>query len=337
MQPAIDTKLEKYVDDYLKQMATKITKINEESQLNLKQKIESLPLEKQADKDVVQKITASHIPQVRLLPGTPRWDDFTSTIKSIQTRKTICMSIDIEAWEKNPNIVTELGISIWDPRTETGIYPLSEPQFENHHIIIDQALHLRNTQYTPDHKYQYLMGKTKVMDLRQCQLFVQSLIDKYMVPEPQNTAENSVLQRAFVGHGFAGDAKWLRGLQIRVPEETPVFDTMKLFQSMYGATGSGLGKALRLLNIPHAYMHNAGNDAYYTLKLLLHMCDIGKRKLLNLDDIGDIQLRIEKWRSHDSPHAPPGQGNRKRSKAMVKTEFQGVEPYSTVHASSGQE
>lgn len=327
--------LNKHVDEYLKDLAMRLEKLSILSERNLKSKIEALAPEKQEDKDLIRKITSSHIPIVRTMPGTPKWTEFSDILRKIQTRDTICMSIDIEAWEKNPNIVTEVGISIWDPRTEDDVFSITGPQFENHHIIIEQTLPLRNNRYTPDHKFQYLLGKTKIMDLKHCQMFVQSLIDKYMVDhqlDETNTLPSTRYSRALVGHGFSGDLKWLQSLKIRVPE-VPVFDTMKLFQAMYGSTGSGLGKALRLMNIPHAYMHNAGNDAYYTLNLLLYMCDIGKRKSLHLDDIALIQTKIEQWRSHDSNSQTPKNGNsshKKTPKSMTKTEFQGTEAYPSI-------
>lgn len=321
-----DRELQKHIEDYLTAFGERSKLAHTESDLKLNQKIEALSPSNALDKELIQKITANHIPKVRLLPGTPSWAEFTKVLKSIQSRNTICMSIDIEAWEKNPSIVTEIGISIWDPRVEDGKYSISGPTFQNHHILIDQSLPLRNTQFMPDHKYQYLLGKSKVMDIRHCQAFIQGLIDKYMVPDP-NESQTLGYQRAFVGHGFASDLKWLKTLQLRISDDIPIFDTMKFFQSMYGSTGSGLGKALRLLQIPHAYMHNAGNDAYYTLRLLLHMCDIEKRKLLALDDIERIQNIIEGWRSHDSGNSS---GKSKRRKKLVSTEFQGVAPFSSL-------
>ena len=36
-------------------------------------------------------------------------------------------------------------------------------------------------------------------------------------------------------------------------------------------------------DIPHAFLHNAGNDAYYTLVLALRLCDPQSRALSTLD------------------------------------------------------
>lgn len=325
VSPVVNKELHKYVQDYLNDFAKQSTKINAESNRRLKEKIDALSPSAQDDKEIIQKITASHIPKVSLLPGSSKWTEFSRVLTSVQTRNVICMSIDIEAWEKNPKIITEIGISIWDPRIESGQYSISSPSFDNHHILINESLALRNTQFMPDHKHQYLMGKSKIMSMKQCQVFIQELIDEYMIPDADAPESEPGYERAFVGHGFSGDLKWLQSLNLRIPENIPVFDTMKIFQSMYGSTGSGLGKALRLLQIPHAYMHNAGNDAYYTLRLLLHMCDIEKRKLLGLDDIEKVQNTIEQWRSHDSGGNPSGSSKRRRKN--VATEFQGSVHY----------
>ncbi|CDO92711.1 unnamed protein product [Kluyveromyces dobzhanskii CBS 2104] len=325
-QPLNDPKLQKYIDDYLSTFGEKSRETQIKSDKKLREKIDSLSLQLPNDKERIQKITNSHIPKVHMVPGTPGWTKFTKVLKSVQSRNTICMSIDIEAWEKNPSIVTEIGIAIWDPRIDEGRYSISGPTFENHHILIDQSLPLRNTQFMPDHKYQYLLGRTKIMDIKHCQIFIQNLIDNYMVTNIDQSKPTGY-QRAFVGHGFSGDLKWLKTLQLRIPDDVPIFDTMKLFQSVYGSTGSGLGKALRLLQIPHSYLHNAGNDAYYTLRLLLHMCDIEKRKLLCLDDIERVQNTIENWRSHDSGGLS---GSSKRRKKLASTEFQGAAPFDSM-------
>ncbi|EDO19132.1 hypothetical protein Kpol_2000p100 [Vanderwaltozyma polyspora DSM 70294] len=271
-------------------------------------------------------------------------------IKSISLRSSILFSVDIEAFERNSKIVTEIGISIYDPRENK--YSIT-PFIRSYHLIVEESLFLRNSKIVGDHKNCFLHGESLVMPLLGCVEFIQSLINFYMLPR---TEEDKTWERAFVGHDIIGDLKWLLQMGVTIPglffddlfsknkerynstkkntnknnskgnkqdnkegkpyanpsndilnerddsrlkNKNPMkpnlgyigrsdifeFDTANIYKTCYGEIGCGLGTMLRLFNIPHSYLHNGGNDAYYTLQILMRIGDINFRKVMNLDDL----------------------------------------------------
>lgn len=279
----------------------------------------SKELKKKYD-EVVRKVQDAHVPKVYAVPGTGSFEYLEQAIRMVFSQRTICFSIDVEAFEFNTNVITEIGISVYDPRESVFS---TVPNVRNYHLIVGESLQLRNRKFVCDFKDCFILGESMVMSLVNCVEFIQSLINYYMVPV---TAEDATWNRAFVGHNVKGDLKWLGNIGVEIPRKldhaltvhkrsgkasvppnpaaTPgpttsaavaVLDTEKLYQVCFGNRGCNLGKVLRLLRLPHAFLHNAGNDAHYTLKLLLHMCDINFRRHTQLDDFTVMSDRIRGW------------------------------------------
>lgn len=258
----------------------------------------------------LRQIKDDHRPMVYANPGTTNFDYLCNSIRLMTARKTICFSLDVEAYEFDNDVVTEIGIAIYDPREN--VHSLV-PMTRNYHLIISEALPLRNKKYVCDFKDCFLLGESLVMSLHECVEFVQSLVDFYMRSQ---TPEDKSWSRAFVGHNVLGDLRWMKNLGVKIPEEEimdhslhkvnletesnktePIFilDTEKLYRFCYGNKGGNLGRLLRLFKIPHAFLHNAGNDSHYTLKLLMHMCDVNFRKQAGMDNLLEMSNKIRQW------------------------------------------
>lgn len=92
---------------------------------------------------------------------------------------------------------------------------------------------------------------------------------------------------AFVGHHIEGDIKWLKSLNIEIPDNVNTVDTHKLY-TISRSRGGTLRGVLRLLGIPHGFLHNAGNDAYFTLLAAMALCDPEVRISKGLDAFYDV-------------------------------------------------
>ena len=235
-------------------------------------------------------------------------------IRLMASQRAICFCLDIEAFETNQNVITEIGISIYDPREN--MVPSMVPITKNYHLIIEESLELRNQKWVCDYKDCYLLGESYVLSLKECVHFIQSLINYYLVPV---TEEDKTWSRAFVGHHVSGDLKWLETIGVKFPgrgyeghldhtlllAETPgdldvfILDTEQFYRKSYGEKGSSLGKILRLFEIPHAFLHNAGNDAYYTLHLFMKFCDVNFRKISGMDDVLKVMGQVKVWGERD--------------------------------------
>lgn len=311
------------VSNYLTQIKSYYSALQEESDEALAVKINALEtdwikkigkipdIKKAEEKDSIEykkelmKIKKSHSPIVYCNPKTGNFRYLSKCIDLLANRSTILFAFDIEAFEMDSNVVTEVGISIFDPRENvTGMVPITR----NFHIIVSEALSLRNKKWVCDMKECYLLGQSVVLSLNETVEFVQSLINYYMVETSDATSKS--WNRAYVGHNIDGDISWLQKIGVQIPFANKlnrtliddnkqnfkipyVLDTMKLYNYCYGSNGCSLGKILRLFGLTHAFLHNAGNDAYYTLKLLMYMCDINFRKRFGLDDLDKFQKKAQ--------------------------------------------
>lgn len=239
-----------------------------------------------------------------------RFNYIANCIKLINSNNTICFSFDIEAFEKDNKIITEIGISIYDPRDN--LHNSFNPIIRSFHLIISESLNLINKNWVCDMKQCFILGESLVMNLENCVKFIQDLINFYLVPMKDEIGDKS-WNRSFVGHNIEGDFKWLKSMNIKLPENLSyledgniidlekenkpiyVMDTFKIYKYLYSNEGGSLGKLLRLFSLPHAFLHNAGNDSYYTLKLLFFMCDINTREKARLDSFSLIQTRAKEF------------------------------------------
>jgi DNA polymerase III alpha subunit (gram-positive type) len=76
-----------------------------------------------------------------------------------------------------------------------------------------------------------------------------------------------------VFHDSASDIKFLEALKYDVTEAKSVLeivDTRDMYQhGVKASQPAGLERVLAELNIPSRYLHNAGNDAVYTMQAMI--------------------------------------------------------------------
>ncbi|CAH6722666.1 hypothetical protein CLIB1444_10S03598 [[Candida] jaroonii] len=207
-------------------------------------------------------------------------------IQNIYGKKNSLFCIDVEAWERNTKIVTEIGICIYDPSNQE----LSMvPSFHTYHIRIRENYHRKNGRFVPDHVSNFAGLNTYVMTMEDAVTFIKLLIEKYFV--------NSDNPCNLVGHDLNGDIKWFKTLGIEFPSNIIKVDTQFLM-SLSTQKQRSLSKSLALVGIPHSFLHNAGNDAYYTLVLALKLSDPQSRTIHGLDDGKNFPLDIEHEKRH---------------------------------------
>lgn len=199
---------------------------------------------------------------------------FKETLALVNDRRNVLISLDIEAFEFDTNKITEIGISIYDPSKEAHSIV---PQFTTIHILPRENLHLRNGRFVPDHKHEFLCGRSLVLSMKECTKFLESLFHHYTV-----TRKQAGMGSVIVGHDVRGDLRWLRSMNVNIPDDVPVADTQMLYKCTTGQQAS-LTKLLTVFKIPHSCMHNGANDAYFTLLLLFHLADPTFRKTFGLD------------------------------------------------------
>lgn len=96
---------------------------------------------------------------------------------------------------------------------------------------------------------------------------------------PHVTNTNSIV---LVGHDLQQDLQWMSGLGIDLVGFRNIIgqlDTKDMYQGWRDEPQPrGLGKVLAALDIPSKNLHNAGNDAYYTICAMLDIAIEEKRE-----------------------------------------------------------
>lgn len=172
------------------------------------------------------------------------------------------VSFDFEAWELGTGQLTELGISVYYP---------AKNRIECLHFVIEENLHLLNGSIMPNHRDQFQYGKSTVLPLLQ---------SHEILLEHLTSSAGPV---AVVGHGIAADLTMILDAGLpRLPlERLTQIDTQAVFlQVDRTADTSRLEHVLQHFKLPQAYLHNAGNDALYTLLVCLRIAGLDVPALL---------------------------------------------------------
>lgn len=200
--------------------------------------------------------------------------------KIVSDRSAIFLSLDLEMWERNPSRLTEIGIAIYDPSEQPPKASKSAfPVIKAGHYIVKENFSCYNGRFVPDHKCHFSYGQSLVLSTTDCRRTLEDIVEHYKAK-----ARKQGRAMMLVGHDVKGDVSLLRKNGFKF-EEFKVIDTLKLWKANPSAEFGALSKVLKYLNIPHGLLHNAGNDAYLTLQLMLCLCDPEYRKLKDLDGV----------------------------------------------------
>ncbi|TFK75817.1 hypothetical protein BDN72DRAFT_785842 [Pluteus cervinus] len=187
------------------------------------------------------------------------------------------LAIDFENWERENKLITEFGWRLiqWNEKKEV----------ETHgHWIVQEHETYRNGTYVPDRRYNYNFGASEKVTKATLRRKTHDLIAPL--------AKEGPLYLVF--HDHKQDIKYLESLEAPIdsrsiilpdPGNTPttgifVVDTTDLFAALEGEDAANnnkrsLEQVCRHLRISTENLHNAGNDAYYTLEAARSMASGG--------------------------------------------------------------
>ncbi|EKM80129.1 hypothetical protein AGABI1DRAFT_73024 [Agaricus bisporus var. burnettii JB137-S8] len=212
-------------------------------------------------------------------------------------------AIDFEAWEYEHTLITEVGYSIlrWDK--ETG-----EEIRENGHWVVQGTKQYENYRYVPGNRNNYNFGESKEILKKDLKPHIAGLINRLRKDGPLY----------LVFHDNNQDIKYMKSpainapldeLDYLLPDTSPTFglfvvDTSDLFGALMGlSTGQrrGLQKTCRMLHISTSFLHNAGNDAYYTLEAMIQMAqgenidEQREKRWPNRTAPGGLEVEMKPW------------------------------------------
>ncbi|ORX53309.1 hypothetical protein BCR36DRAFT_368972 [Piromyces finnis] len=177
---------------------------------------------------------------------------FVNKIKTVVGNDTLFMSFDTEAYEKDKTKLTELGWVIFKKNGEI---------IKQKHGIVKEYYSLRNKDNVPDNKDNCIFSSDH-----------QSLdeIEKEFVNDLK-----TVSLLFMTGYDF----------QYFNPNGKGIIEIRDVYTAFFLDSPHGLEDGLKRCNINYRCLHNAGNDAYYTMKYFLYFLDnfdISERKYQNI-------------------------------------------------------
>lgn len=182
----------------------------------------------------------------------------------------VFVCIDVEAFELDQSKITEFGIATFDSRELTGIAPSSLSELlckiETRHFIIDENKRFVNKRHVKGCPDKFQFGSSHIVPSSK----MKSILKQTFIMK-DTSAPNSDKQRCrniiFVGHELGGDINYMRKFGFRLDDRPEVIGRLDS-RVIAGAMGlpENLEKLQFALGGKPEYLHNAGNDARYTLE-----------------------------------------------------------------------
>lgn len=183
------------------------------------------------------------------------------------------LAIDCEAFEFAQNKITEIGVSVLDTRDLTGIEPGADAanwlaQIKTRHLRIKEYQKLVNKKFIKGCPDKFNFGNSEFIYLNQIRNVLTEIFNNPAgVDAPTFDKRKIVL----VGHDVKSDIDYLKNINFSPYASGRIvgsMDTLKLSGSSKSTT-VGLERLLRGLGADPINLHNAGNDAAYTLQAIV--------------------------------------------------------------------
>ncbi|GKT44033.1 good for full DBP5 activity protein 2 [Colletotrichum spaethianum] len=202
----------------------------------------------------------------------------------------VFVCIDIEVAEEHHGTVLEIGLSTLDTRDLAGV-PLGEngcnwvPFIKNRHFITDEYRHIRNRKYVKGCPELFNFGKSEYPKLCDLGDMIIATISNLSVAGQGGVADADRRFRNIVllGHDLRSDLGYLDSMGVELWSVGGVMsrtlDTKDMHQAWRQETqGRSLGLVLTDLGIQHSNLHNAGNDAAYTIQAMIGLAVAARAK-----------------------------------------------------------
>ncbi|KAF7301751.1 hypothetical protein MIND_00740700 [Mycena indigotica] len=225
---------------------------------------------------------------------------FERTRTAWNAKRGTWIAIDVEDWELAHKVLLEFGYSL--------IYFDGDKEHsEDAHFTFSSTLSCHNGQYVADNRRNYVFGETTV--LPKPAAFKPKLAELILSSQKRGPV-------FLVFHNHSQDIKSLEQLEAPIqslvytlPLEAPseglfVVDTQNLFSALIGSSqGNGLAQVCNHLRIEKANsttLHNAGNDAKFTLTALRAMVgdeplDALREKLWPNRTPAGLEVKFQPW------------------------------------------
>lgn len=193
-------------------------------------------------------------------------------------QEPIIISIDCEAWENPPYPVTEVGVATLDTRDLKGIAPGRvgedwQKRIRGRHFRIMEYMDLKNCLFVEGCPERFEFGKSEcVSKVSIGQVLANCFKEPYSGPLA-STITGEPRNLIILGHDISQDVNYLTQIGFNVMNRSNIIESMDT-AAMYRSytqepNPRSLGSVLVDFNLTGWHLHNAGNDAVYTMWAML--------------------------------------------------------------------
>ncbi|PKS06835.1 hypothetical protein jhhlp_006911 [Lomentospora prolificans] len=186
----------------------------------------------------------------------------------------VLVSLDVEAHEVS-HLPTEVGIIVLDTEKTKKVPPgkLGEnwwPFAESTHLRVQEYASHTNFKYVQGCPDKFDFGTSRFVPMDDLRNAIKAILTSAAsIPSPSVDGHSSDRDIIFVGHDFAQEERYLLAVGCDLSDKNAVMraDSRDLHQHVSGELqGRSLRHVLLDLGIDYAHLHNAGNDAVYSLR-----------------------------------------------------------------------
>ncbi|KAI0456116.1 hypothetical protein F5B21DRAFT_468756 [Xylaria acuta] len=228
---------------------------------------------------------------------TTSWDvSKPAPFKARESVRFVC--VDIEAYEKDTRLVTEIGLAVLDTNDVIDQCPGERGEnwfslIQAYHFRIKERSYMVNSEFVKGCPEAFDFGETQTVSIKDINRAVGKIIG-------DNESEDR-RPVVIVGHDIGQDLNYLLKIGYNpwcVPQIVDEVDTKTTFQRIQRSpNGRGLAMVCAELGIPGYHYHNAGNDAVHTLRAMITMAI--KRTVEGLDGKEEISTPVDDWSDGD--------------------------------------
>lgn len=193
----------------------------------------------------------------------------------------VFICVDVEAYERNTKLITEIGIATLDTKDIAAIKPGEGGAdwmsvIRARHFRINEHKHLNNVEFVAGCADKFEFGASEFINLKDAPHIVASCF-KHPFSKAEETSfgheEHPKRNIILVGHDISADISFLQTIGYDVHNLSNLVETADTaFMWRYLKRESNprnLGSILAELGIIGWNLHNAGNDAVYTLQAMI--------------------------------------------------------------------
>ncbi|TVY13160.1 Uncharacterized protein LARI1_G008062 [Lachnellula arida] len=191
-----------------------------------------------------------------------------------QEGRVVFVCVDIEAYERNNNLITEIGIATLDTDDLAGVVPGEGGAnwmklIRARHFRINEHKHLNNTEFVSGCADRFEHGTSEFISLKDAPRIVASCFKHPFSKPGDDTEPEEKRSIILVGHDLNQDINYLKKMGYDVYNLSNLLecvDTANMWKYMTRDNNPRkLAMILAELRLIGWNLHNAGNDAVYTL------------------------------------------------------------------------